>query len=105
MSKGIRTLIGSVAGFIVLFIVYSIWQGGVIRLNDYTLVFLMPGAVIGAIVGYASAGDNTKIKENDNNNEHMQAADELLKLKRLFDAGIITKEEFDKKKTEYLEKL
>lgn len=104
MSKGIRTLVGSVAGFIVLFIVYSIWQGGMIRLNDYTLVFLMPGAVIGAIVGYASAGDNTKIKENDNI-EHMQAADELLKLKRLFDAGIITKEEYDKKKTEYFEKL
>lgn len=104
MSKGIRTLVGSVAGFIVLFIVFSIWRGDMIELNNYTLTLLMTGAVIGAIVGYASAGDNTKIKDNDNI-EHVQSADELLKLKRLFDAGIITKEEYDKKKTEYFEKL
>ena len=49
-----------------------------------------------------------RISEAKNNNnptrvvQQVSAADEILKYKQLLDAGVITQEEFDKKKAELL---
>ena len=82
-------------------------EGG-IGFHGLTIILLMPGAIVGAIVGSKiGENDNKKtVTDEDNNNKNTnQATEELLKFKQLLDIGAITQEEFDKKKKEYLDKL
>lgn len=106
-NKGKYAIIGAVVG---LFCTCLLGVFNVMNFDD--LIFLyIPGAFIGAFIGYACAGK----KESPENPEHpvrpntelqeKTAVSELLDYKKLLDAGIITQEEFDKKKEELLKEL
>jgi hypothetical protein len=108
MSKGMKALIGVFIGMIVEYCIWSIIRGEFIKIEEDILFGLLPGALIGAIVGFASGGkkdspENAEpsIKQNTELQEKT-AVSELLDYKKLLDAGIITQEEFDKKKQEIL---
>ena len=110
-KKGGLTFIGAVAGFFATYFLISVLDEQWYEINSLTLIFLFPGAIIGAIIGFAVGGrDNSSKKEEKLNGQDVQpqnktAISELLDYKKLLDSGIITQEEFDKKKEELLKKL
>lgn len=108
MNKGIKTLLGAVVGFFLLATIIDIIEDGSVGFDGLSIVLLMPGAIVGALVGSKiGENDNKKtVTDEDNNKKNTnQATEELLKFKQLLDIGAITQEEFDKKKKEYLDKL
>lgn len=98
MNKGIKSIIGAVAGFLLLASIISAFLGDM-EFNALTVLLFMPGAIVGAIIG-ASVGDTEN--KDKNKDEFGQTANELFKYKQLLDSGIITKEEFDEQKKKIL---
>ncbi len=116
MSSGMKTLIGAVVGFFVLYLILGSMMGNFWGLNVITILLVMPGAIIGAIIGHSMGSDeNTSSEKNDNNEKDDNAngynytqidySSELSEYKQLLDVGILTQEEFDKKKRETLKNI
>lgn len=112
MNKGTKTLIGAVAGFFATYLLVGLLEGeNPGRIGALDLILYLPGAIIGAIVGFASGGKESPSENAENpitedrKPQEKPAVSELLDYKKLLDSGIITQEEFDKKKEELLKKL
>ena len=112
MNKGTRTLIGAVVGFFATYLLVGLLEGEAPgRIGALDLILYLPGAIIGAIVGIACGGKegSSENAENsvrqDTRSQDKTAVSELLDYKKLLDSGIITQEEFDKKKEELLKNL
>lgn len=111
-EKGVLTLIGAVVGFFCTYLLCCVLEGGVfLEIDSLGLILYLPGAIIGAFIGYACAGkedssENAEhpVKQNIQPQEKTSVS-ELLDYKKLHDSGIITQEEFDKKKEELLKQL
>lgn len=112
MNKGTRTLIGAVVGFFATYLLVGLLEGEAPgRIGALDLILYLPGAIIGAIVGIACGGKEGSSENGENPNiqeaqpQERTTVSELMDYKKLFDSGIITQEEFDKKKEELLKKL
>lgn len=111
-KKGVLTLIGAVVGFFATYLLVGLLEGedpG--RIGALDLILYLPGAIIGAIVCFASGGKESSSENAENpiikdrKPQEKTAVSELLDYKKLHDSGIITQEEFDKKKEELLKQL
>jgi amino acid transporter len=111
-SKGASAAIGAVGGFLLLDLILTGLDKSdkmfIQDLNSWTFMLLLPGAIIGAIIGLAY-GDKSNSKSEKSDSETIQTikqdlASELMSYKKLLDEGVITQEEFDKKKQEILER-
>lgn len=111
-KKGVLTFIGAVVGFFATYLLVGLLEGeepG--RIGALDLILYLPGAIIGAIVGFASGGKESSSEKTENpitkdrKPQEKPAVSELLNYKKLLDSGIITQEEFDKKKEELLKQL
>lgn len=109
-KKGVLTFIGAVVGFFATYLLVGLLEGeepG--RIGALDLILYLPGAIIGAIVGFASGGKESSSKNAENPIDRKPiekpAFSELLEYKKLLDSGIITQEEFDKKKEDLLKKI
>ena len=105
MSKGTKTLIGAIGGKIVEYFVIANLEDTTFKLNMWTFLMLLPGAIVGAVVGFATEIYDVKSNKKDEPTILQQdSASELMSYKKLLDEGVITQEEFDKKKQEILER-
>lgn len=111
-KKGVLTFIGAVVGFFATYLLVGLLEGeepG--RIGALDLILYLPGAIIGAIVGFASGGKESSSEKTENpitkdrKPQEKPAVSELLNYKKLLDSGIITQKEFDKKKEELLKQL
>lgn len=105
MSKGSCALIGAILGMITEYIILGQLEGEKWEFNTFTFLLLLPGAIIGAVIGFATGQDKSTDRKNDSpSNPQQDSTTELMNYKKLLDEGIITQEEFDKKKQEILER-
>ena len=111
-KKGMLTLFGAVVGFFATYLLVGLLEGEAPgRIGTLDLILYLPGAIIGAIVGFASGGKESSSENagnpiiKDRKPQEKTAMSELLDYKKLHDSGIITQEEFDKKKEELLKQL
>jgi len=111
-TKGKYALIGAVVGFFATYLLVGLLEGEAPgRIGALDLILYLPGAIIGAIVGFACGGkeDSSEIAKRsikqDTQPQDRTAVSELLDYKKLLDSGIITQEEFDKKKEKLLKEL
>jgi hypothetical protein len=110
-TKGTYAIFGAVVGFFCTYLLVCMIGGELFEIDVLGLIFYLPGAIIGAIVGFASGGKESSSKNADNpitidrKPIEKPAVSELLEYKKLLDAGVITQEEFDKKKEELLKEL
>lgn len=106
MSKGSCALIGAVLGMIAEYFILGQLEGEKWEFNTFTFLLLLPGAIIGAVIGFATGQDNSTESKKDSQIGTLQqdSATEIMNYKKLLDEGVITQEEFDKKKQEILER-
>lgn len=105
MSKGMKTLIGALLGMCAEAFIFSYLAHDSFELTEWTFLLLLPGAIIGAVIGFATEIYDVKSDKKEKPTVIKQdAASELTSFKKLLDDGIITQEEFDKKKQEILER-
>ena len=99
MSKGICALIGAFVGMVVEYLIVSKLEGSHIELTSWTFLLLLPGAIAGAIIGFATGQDNSSESKKDSQTGLLRqdSATEIMNYKKLLDEGVITQEEFDKK--------
>ena len=111
MNKGKAALVGALVGCIAPYFIFCIIEGDFIPLGEAFFMLTLL-AILGAIIGSAFGGRGKKNMEEESEEAIKQetqpqnsAVSELLDYKKLLDAGIITQEEFDKKKEELLKEL
>jgi len=111
-NKGTYAIIGAVVGFICTYLLCCMLEGGVfLEIDSLGLILYLPGAIIGAFIGYACGGKDGSSENAENPTrqntmpQEKTAVSELLNYKKLLDSGIISQEEFDKKKEELLKEL
>jgi uncharacterized protein YacL len=103
-------IIGALIGFLAIFALMVPLLG----IEYLYIPWCIPGAIVGAIIGlligkkkddacYASTTE-TQIQHNKQQQDK-DSTTILLDYKKLLNAGVITQEEFDKKKEELLKKL
>lgn len=117
MNKGIKALIGGVIGYFALGLIICIIAGENIFDDKeaivMSLIVLMPGAIVGAIIGSVSGGkkerkrqkDDDKWEEEGYQSQQTTSAAELVEFKNLIASGIISQEEFNDEKTKFLKYL
>lgn len=98
--------------FIVLFVMGAIWgyvAYKVILNKGYDKKEAQKWEIIGfflGIIGVLIALSKPDLNQNQNNNYIQQsAADELKKIKELYDQGILTEAEYNQKRAELLKKI
>lgn len=108
-NKGSIALIGAAVGAFAMYFTVVLFNGGKQPVFGWGLwPLLWIGAVIGAVIGLAFS--RTKDKSSESHTDSVTKATqpdsvkELIDFKKLLDEGIITQEEFDKKKQEILER-
>lgn len=108
-SKGLITMIGAFLGAFAMYYTVVLFNGGkqpVFGSGLWPLLWI--GAVVGAVIGFAFSRTQDKSSEANNNSatkaSQIDSAKELMDFKKLLDDGVITQEEFDKKKQEILER-
>ena len=106
-SKGKTALIGALIGFFVLYVAVCLGNHGKLYLlPGDDLMFITPGAIVGAIVGMAfGKKESSENVQKQTIEEKKDFTEDLLNYKKLLDAGIITEEEFAKKKDEILKNI
>ena len=70
--------------------------------NSGKVIYSMPSGYLDTIENYINQAKNIIVSPKTTTVNQVSAADEILKFKNLLDQGIITQEEFDKKKKELL---
>ena len=116
MNKGIKALIGGVIGYFALGLIICIIAGENIFDDKeaivMSLIVLMPGAIVGAIIGSVSGGKKEQNRhghddwdEEDHQSQQTTSAAELVEFKNLLASGIISQEEFNDEKTKCLKYL
>ena len=106
------SIIGAFIGFLAIFaLMFPLWG-----MDDLSAQLFLdfPGAIVGAIIGFIigkkkddacrASATESQVQHNKQQQE-MNPTTILLDYKKLLDAGIITQEEFDKKKEDLLKKL
>ena len=103
MKRITFAIIGALVGFLFVFAFWAPFMG----LEDSFDLLNLPGALVGAILGYVigKEKDEKTTEEHQPPQQKMDATSKLLNYKKLLDTGVITQEEFDKKKEELLNKL
>ncbi len=110
MNKIRFSIVGALIGFLAVFALMA----PLIGIEDSFNSLNIPGAIVGAIIGLLIGDKKDKacnasiIEKQIQHNKQQQKRDSttiLLDYKKLLDAGVITQEEFDKKKEELLKKL
>lgn len=105
-NKGRAAIIGALIG-VVAFWSFQWGMLGNLLQEDVIWVAIIPGALIGGGIGWAvGAKKNNGTHNNtsdDSNTDNI--TQELINYKKLLDAGIITEEEFAKKKDEILKNI
>lgn len=106
------SIIGALIGFLTIFSLMAPLVGIEESLEFFPL--FIPGAIVGAIIGWLigkkkddachASTTETQIQHNKQQQEK-DSTSVLLDYKKLLDAGVITQEEFDKKKEELLKEL
>lgn len=106
LNKGYCALIGAVCGMVVEYMILAYLEGESLEFTTITFLLLLPGAIIGAVVGFAAGQDHSTESKTVSQTGTLQqdSATEIMNYKKLLDDGIITQEEFDKKKQEILER-
>lgn len=110
-TKGTYAIVGAVVGFFCTYLLVCAIEGELYGISALDLILYLPGAIIGAIVGFASGGKESSSENAENPRTidrkpiEKSAVSELLEYKKLLDSEIITQEEFDKKKEELLKKI
>lgn len=111
-TKGTYAIIGAVVGFFCTYLLCCVLEGGIfLELDSLGLMLLFPGAILGAVVGFACGGKEGSSENagdfvsKDTRPQDKTAVSELMDYKKLLDSGIITQEEFDQKKEELLKKI
>lgn len=117
MNKGIKALIGGVIGYFALGLIICIIAGENIFDDKeaivMSLIVLMPGAIVGAIIGSVSGGKKERKRQKDDDeweeegyqSQQTTSAAELVEFKNLIASGIISQEEFNDEKTKFLKYL
>ena len=104
------SIVGALIGFLAIFALWAPFDGLEASFNSLNI----PGAIVGAIIGYfigEKKDDACYASTTESQIQHNKPQQEkdsttiLLDYKKLLDAGVITQEEFDKKKEELLKKL
>lgn len=107
-SKGMSAIIGAIAGFFLENIIISHLEGesSLMPINTWTFLLLLPGAIIGAIIGlnFGKSDADSSNRAASAETPRQDSASDLMGYKKLLDEGVITQEEFDKKKQEILER-
>lgn len=108
MEKSKSTIIGAIAGFFFAYLVICLIDQQIYCVTD-AFLFGTPGAILGALIGFA-CGKKGKTESAESVQtqpvvEKKDLTEDLLNYKKLLDAGIITKEEFAKKKDEILKNI
>ena len=75
------------------------YKNSILGWSIFFVIFSLIAGILGLIYYFGLTGD---IKFGDNSSDHM---DELEKLKKLYDDGVITKEEYESKKKKILDKI
>lgn len=117
MNKGIKALIGGVIGYFALGLIICIIEGENVfddkEAIELSLIVLMPGAIVGAIIGSVSGGKKERKRQKDDDeweeegyqSQQTTSAAELVEFKNLIASGIISQEEFNDEKTKFLKYL
>ena len=106
-NKSVLALIGAVSGFFITFFILgrldSSFSGDIDAISFF---ICLPGAIVGALIGLASYKDEKKTEDEKGNPSSKvtktDTVSKLQKYKELLDAGLITPEEYEKKKSETL---
>ena len=106
-KKGLFALIGAAIGFVVVLIYVLIVSKGEFE-SFFFLLLAIPASGVGALLGMAlTKKDAPKDTPSQQQTGTLQntVADDLLNLKKLLDAGVLTQEEYEAKKKTLMEKL